>query len=34
VAGWEFEFVLLLVAIALFVMGGGKFALDRLVFGI
>ena len=34
VAGWEFEFLLLIVAIALFVMGGGKFALDRLVFGI
>jgi putative oxidoreductase len=34
VAGWEFEFLLLVVAIALAIMGGGKFALDRLVFGI
>jgi len=34
VAGWEFEFLLLVVAIALFLMGGGRFALDRLVFGI
>jgi putative oxidoreductase len=34
VAGWEFEFLLLLVAIALALLGGGRFALDRLVFGI
>jgi putative oxidoreductase len=34
VAGWEFEFLLLVVAIALAIMGGGRFALDRLVFGI
>ena len=34
VAGWEFEFMLLIVALALFIMGGGKYALDRLVFGI
>ena len=34
VAGWEFEFMLLIVAIALVLMGGGKYALDRLVFGI
>lgn len=33
-AGWEFEFMLLVVALALAIMGGGKFALDRLVFGI
>jgi putative oxidoreductase len=33
-AGWEFEFLLLIVALALFIMGGGKYALDRLVFGI
>jgi putative oxidoreductase len=33
-AGWEFEFLLLLVAIALFLTGGGRFALDRVVFGI
>lgn len=34
VAGWEFEFMLLIVALALFIMGGGKYALDRVVFGI
>jgi len=34
VAGWEFEFLLLLVALALAILGGGKYALDRLVFGI
>ena len=33
-AGWEFEFLLLLVAIALAIMGGGRFALDRMVFGL
>jgi putative oxidoreductase len=33
-AGWEFEFLLLLVALALLVMGGGRFALDRVLFGI
>lgn len=32
--GWEFELLILVGAIALFVMGGGRFALDRLVFGI
>ncbi len=32
--GWEFEFMLLVVALALAIMGGGKFALDRLIFGI
>jgi len=32
--GWEFEFMLMIVAIALAIMGGGKFALDRVVFGI
>ena len=32
--GWEFEFMLLVVALALAIMGGGKYALDRLVFGI
>jgi uncharacterized membrane protein YphA (DoxX/SURF4 family) len=32
--GWEFEFLLLIVALSLVFMGGGKFALDRLVFGI
>src|SRR3989441_11469470 len=32
--GWEFEFMLLIVALALVIMGGGKYALDRLVFGI
>ncbi len=34
VAGWEFEFLVLLVALALAILGGGKYALDRLVFGI
>src|SRR6266513_1206399 len=34
VAGWEFEFLILLVALALAILGGGKYALDRLVFGI
>jgi len=34
VAGWEFEFMLFIVAIALALMGGGRFALDRLLFGI
>jgi putative oxidoreductase len=33
-AGWEFEFLLLIMALALFVLGGGRYALDRLVFGI
>ncbi|HEV8265458.1 MAG TPA: DoxX family protein, partial [Gemmatimonadales bacterium] len=33
-AGWEFEFMLLLGALVLFVMGGGRFALDRVLFGI
>ncbi len=32
--GWEFEFLLLVVSLALAIMGGGKYALDRLVFGI
>jgi len=32
-AGWEFELVLLFVALALAVMGGGGFALDRALFG-
>jgi putative oxidoreductase len=32
--GWEFEFILLVVAIALFLVGGGRYALDRVVFGI
>jgi putative oxidoreductase len=34
VAGWEFEFLLLIVALALVILGGGRFALDRVVFGI
>jgi len=34
VTGWEFEFMLLIVALALVITGGGKFALDRVVFGI
>lgn len=32
--GWEFEFMLLAVALALVILGGGRVALDRLVFGI
>lgn len=32
-AGWEFEFMLLVVALALALMGGGRFALDRVLFG-
>jgi putative oxidoreductase len=32
--GWEFEFMLLVVALALVILGGGRVALDRLVFGI
>ena len=31
---WEFEFLLLVGAIALLLLGAGKFALDRLLFGI
>ena len=31
--GWEFEFMLLVIAISLAILGGGKYALDRLVFG-
>jgi len=34
VAGWEFEYMLLIVAIALALLGGGKYALDRVVFGV
>lgn len=33
VAGWEFEYLLLLVAIALAIFGAGRYALDRVVFG-
>ena len=32
--GWEFEFMLMIVALALAIMGGGKFALDHVVFRI
>ena len=32
--GWEFEFMLLVVALALALVGGGKYALDRVIFGI
>ena len=34
VAGWEFEYLVLLVAIALAILGAGRYALDRVVFGI
>jgi len=33
-AGWEFEFTLLIVALALAILGGGKYALDRVILGI
>jgi len=33
-AGWEFEFMLLIVALALAILGGGTYALDRVVFGL
>ena len=33
-AGWEFEFLLLVSALVLAILGGGKYALDRAVFGI
>ncbi len=32
--GWEFEFMLMVVALALAILGGGKYSLDRIVFGI
>jgi putative oxidoreductase len=32
--GWEFEFILLVAAFALLIAGAGRFALDRLLFGI
>ncbi|HEV8382890.1 MAG TPA: DoxX family protein [Gemmatimonadales bacterium] len=32
--GWEFEFMLLIVALALAILGGGKYALDRVIFGL
>lgn len=32
--GWEFEFLLLVIALALAILGGGKYALDRVIFGI
>jgi len=34
VAGWEFEYLILLVAVALAIFGAGRYALDRVVFGI
>ena len=33
-AGWEFEFMLLITALALVILGGGKYALDRVIFGM
>ena len=33
-AGWEFEFMLLITALALVILGGGKYALDRVIFRI
>ena len=33
-AGWEFEFMLVVVALALAILGGGKYALDRVIFGL
>jgi putative oxidoreductase len=32
--GWEFEFMLLVSALLLAIFGGGKYALDRVIFGI
>jgi putative oxidoreductase len=32
--GWEFEFMLMIVALALAILGGGKYALDRVIFGL
>jgi putative oxidoreductase len=32
--GWEFEFMLLVAAFALVISGAGRFALDRLLFGL
>ena len=32
--GWEFEFLLLVCALVIAILGGGKYALDRVVFGI
>lgn len=32
--GWEFEFILLVAAFALVIAGAGRFALDRLLFGL
>jgi putative oxidoreductase len=32
--GWEFEFLLLVGAFALLVLGAGRYSLDRLVLGI
>ena len=32
--GWEFDFLLLVGAIALLFLGAGRFALDRVLFGI
>ena len=32
--GWEFEYIILIAALALVLMGAGRFALDRLLFGI
>ena len=33
-AGWEFEFMLLVVALAIAILGGGRYALDRVIFGL
>ena len=32
--GWELDFVILVAAVVLIVTGGGRFALDRVLFGI
>lgn len=32
--GWEFDFIILAAAIALFLFGGGGIALDRVIFGL
>lgn len=33
-SGWEFEFIILAAAIALFFFGAGAYSLDRLLFGV
>ena len=32
--GWEFDFIILAVCVALYFTGAGAFGLDRLIFGL